>query len=75
MPSPPGSAIRRFDSGAGLANATMQQRITVGRLFYDDLCEEGSRGDDPVGRGRYTPGRGFSGTRDRALVPRFRKLP
>ncbi len=74
-PGPQGPAIRRFDSGAGLANATMQQRITVVRLFYDYLCEEGCRSDNPVGRGRYTPGRGFSGTRERALVPRFRKLP
>jgi len=30
---------------------------------------------NPVGRGRYTPGKGFGGQRDRGLVPRFTKLP
>lgn len=74
-PSRHGPALRRLDSGAGLANATLQQHITVLRLFYDYLCEEGCRADNPVGRGRYTPGKGFAGARDRALVPRFRTLP
>jgi len=63
------------DSGAGLANATLQQRITVVRLFYDYLMEEGLRSTNPVGRGRYTPGKGFGGARDRGLIPRFTKLP
>jgi len=31
------------DSGAGLANATLHQRITAVRLFYDYLMEEGLR--------------------------------
>jgi site-specific recombinase XerD len=74
-PSPRGPAVRCLDSGAGLANATLQQRLTIVRLFYDYLCEEGARSDNPVGRGRYTPGKGFAGARDRALIPRFRKLP
>ena len=64
-----------LDSGAGLANATLQQRITAVRLFYDYLIEEGLRSTNPVGRGRYTPGKGFGGARDRGLIPRFTKLP
>ncbi|MDQ6671454.1 MAG: tyrosine-type recombinase/integrase [Chloroflexota bacterium] len=74
-PSPRGTAVRTLDSGAGLANATMQQRVTAVRLFYDYLIEEGVRVDNPVGRGRYTPGKGFGGARDRGLIPRYRKLP
>jgi integrase/recombinase XerD len=69
------SAIRRIDSGHGLSNATMQQRLTVVRLFYDYLMEEGLRANNPVGRGRYTPGTAFGGARDRGLLPRYRKLP
>ena len=34
-PNPRGIAMRVLDSGVGLANATMQQRLTVVRLFYD----------------------------------------
>jgi integrase/recombinase XerD len=74
-PSRRGRTVVTLDSGAGLSNATMQQRITVVRLFYDHLMEEALRQDNPVGRGRYTPGKGFGGKRDRGLIPRFRKLP
>ncbi|MBI4236578.1 MAG: tyrosine-type recombinase/integrase [Chloroflexi bacterium] len=59
----------------GLANATLQQRLTAIRLYYDYLMEEGVRADNPVGRGRYTPGKGFGGQRQRGLVPLYRKLP
>ena len=44
------------------------------RLFYDFLIEEGLRDSNPVGRGRYTPGRQFGGG-SRPLVPRMVKLP
>ena len=65
-----------LDSGAGLANATLQQRLVPVRLFYDFLMEEGVRESNPVGRGRYTPGRRFGGAGGgRALVPRMVKLP
>ncbi len=74
-PNPKGAKVLVFDSGAGLANATLQQRITAVRLWYDYLIEEGVRPTNPVGRGRYTPGKGFSGARERALIPRYRKLP
>lgn len=74
-PSHRGPTVRALDSGVGLANATLQQRLVAVRLFYDYLVEEGQRELNPVGRGRYTPGKAFGGQRDRALLPRFTKLP
>jgi len=59
----------------GLANATLQQRLTAVRLYYDYLVEEQLRDDNPVGRGRYTPTNGFHGTRARGLIPHYHKLP
>src|SRR5262245_2306552 len=70
-----GATIVSIDSGVGLANATLQQRLGVVRLFYDDLIEEQRRDTNPVGRGRHTPGQGFGGHRDRGLIPRFITLP
>lgn len=63
------------DPGAGLANATIQQRLTAVRLYYDYLMEEGRRSDNPVGRGRYTPGKAFGGKRECGLIPHYHKLP
>ena len=57
-----------------LANATVQQRLTAVRLFYDHLVEEGLRDANPVGRGRYAPGARATGYR-RGLVPRQVRLP
>lgn len=68
-----GANVVALDSGAGLANATLQQRLVPVRLFYDFLIEEGLRESNPVGRGRYTPGRHFGGSRP--LVARMVKLP
>jgi site-specific recombinase XerD len=65
----------------GLANATIQQRLTAVRLFYDHLIYEGVREQNPVGRGTYTPARGFGssssqhGQRVRGFVRRFETLP
>lgn len=59
----------------GLANATLQLRLTAIRLFHDYLIEEGLRHDNPVGRGRYTPRKGFGGSGERGFVPRLRRLP
>jgi site-specific recombinase XerD len=70
-----GRNVIHFASGGGLANATIQQRLVAVRLFYDYLVEEGQRETNPVGRGRYTAGKGFGSKRDKALVPRFTKLP
>ena len=70
-----GANVVRMDSGVGLSNATMQQRLVAIRLFYDHLTEEGIRETNPVGRGRYTVGKGFGGQRQRGLLPRLEKLP
>jgi integrase len=40
-----------IDSGSGLANATIQQRLVPVRLFYDFLMEEGVRESNPAARG------------------------
>lgn len=40
-----------IDSGAGLSNATIQQRLVPVRLFYDHLIEESLRESNPVGHG------------------------
>jgi integrase len=69
-----GRNVVSIDSGVGLANATLQQRLVPVRLFFDYLIEEGVRDSNPVGRGRYTPGRRFGG-QQRGLVPRLTKLP
>jgi integrase/recombinase XerD len=69
-----GGNVVVLDSGVGLANATLQQRLVAVRLFYDFLVEEGLRESNPVGRGRYTLGR-QAGGQVRALVPRMVKLP
>lgn len=61
-------------TGVGLANATLQLRLTAVRLYYDYLMEEGVRADNPAGRGRYTPGTAFGGAA-RGLLPRFHTLP
>jgi site-specific recombinase XerD len=73
-PSRRGANVVSIDSGTGLANATLQQRLVPVRLFYDYLVEEGVRESNPVGRGRYTPRGGFGGGR-RGLVPRVTRLP
>ena len=74
-PNPRGAAVRVLDSGTGLANATMQLKLTAVRLYYDYLTEIDARPDNPVGRGRYTRGGGFGGERARGLIPRYEPLP
>lgn len=69
-----GANVVAIDSGAGLSNATIQQRLVPVRLFYDHLVEEGLRESNPVGRGKYTSGRRFGGY-ERGLIPRLVKLP
>jgi site-specific recombinase XerD len=61
-----------LDSGAGLASATLQFRVTVVRLFYDFLVEERARDRNPVGRG-YRGADGCGGRR--GLIPRVEPLP
>lgn len=74
-PNPKGAHMLSFDSGGGLSHATMQQRITVLRLFCDCLVEKQLRPDNPVGRGHYVPGKEFGGKPDRGLLPHHRTLP
>jgi hypothetical protein len=73
-PSRRGANVVSIDSGSGLSNATIQLLMVPVRLFYDRLIEEGLRESNPVGRGKYTPGRRFGG-HDRGLAPRLVKLP
>ncbi len=74
-PTPRAAAKPAADARTGLANGTLQLYLTAVRLFYDHLIEERVRPDNPVGRGRYTPGRSFGGERDRSLLPRYQRLP
>ena len=76
-PNTRGKPIVYLHSGVGLANATMQRRIVVVRLFYDYLIVEDARADqrNPAERGTYTPGRAFGGARSRRLLPRHERLP
>lgn len=55
------------------ANATVRQRMTVVRLFYDYLIEEGLRTTNPVERGNQHGGRYRHNTR--AMVPNQHKMP
>jgi site-specific recombinase XerD len=64
-PNPRARGIIVLDSGVELANATMQLRVTAVRRWYDYLVDKGLREDNPVGRGRYTPGRGWASAQDR----------
>lgn len=74
-PGPRGANVVTIGSGAGLSNATLQQRLTAVRLFFDFLVEDAIRETNPVGRGRYTPGRRFTAKDSRGLIPRMHKLP
>jgi len=71
-PSRRGANVIAIDSGAGLANATLQLRVTVVRLFYDFLVEERLRDRNPVARG-YRSADGRAGRR--GLVARLDPLP
>ena len=76
-PNPKGDNIRYLHSGVGLANSTMQQRLTVVRLLYDYLIDERIRLDqrNPVGKGKFTPGRAFAGKRERGILQHYEQLP
>jgi integrase/recombinase XerD len=75
--NPKGDNIRYLHSGVGLANSTMQQRLTVVRLLYDYLIDERIRLDqrNPVGKGKFTPGRAFAGKRERGILRHYELLP
>lgn len=69
------SNVVRIDSGALLSNATLQQRLTAVRLFFDFLVEDQFIKVNPLGRGRYTLSKRFGGRGERALLQKFHKLP
>lgn len=64
----------RLDSGGGLANATIQLRLTVARFFFDYLVVEGIRRSNPVGRSFRSKRPGVE-DRQGPLFRRHRKLP
>ncbi len=64
-----------ISSTARLSNATIQQRLTACRLFYDFLLEEQQCERNPVGRGRFTANKALRNAQDKGLIPRFTKLP
>jgi integrase/recombinase XerD len=72
-PSHRGANVVAMDSGAGLANATLQLRVTVVRLFYDFLVEERVCDRNPVSRGQRGSKSASSGVR--GLLPRYSRLP
>jgi integrase/recombinase XerD len=49
-PNPKGAKLLSIASGRGLSNSTMQQRITVLRLFCDSLVEGSELRKDPCVR-------------------------
>ena len=74
-PNPKEAARLTSGTGRGLSNATMQQRVTVVRLYQDYLVEQQMRADSPVRRGSYGAGTGFGGARQRGDIPLYRTLP
>ena len=59
--------------GKPLSRATLQQRLTALRLYYDFLVEEGLRERNPVGRGQFVPGLPAAGRR--GFLAREERLP
>jgi integrase/recombinase XerD len=59
----------------GLSNATIQQRLTAVRLFYDYLIEAGVRRVNPVGRGHRSGVLAVPGERRGGMVRQVKRLP
>lgn len=59
-PNRHGQKILHLHSGSGMADQTIQLRLTAARLYYDHLVETGTRARNPIGRGKYTPHKGFT---------------
>lgn len=70
---PPNVAARTNYRQVGLSVATIKQRLTAIRLFYDYLVHDSHRETNPVGRGRYVAGQPVQG--QRGLVPTLHSLP
>ncbi len=74
-PNPKAAHILTFGSGCGLSNSTLQQRVTVVRLYQDYLVEQQIRPDTPVRRGYYAAGKSFGGARQRGEIRAHQTLP
>ena len=74
-PRPARLSIASASPICGLSNATIRQRLTAVRLYYDFLIEESIRANNPVGRGRYRARAEFREAGLRALVPTYTSLP
>lgn len=61
------------NDGKLLSRATVQQRLTALRLYYDFLVEEALRERNPVGRGQFVPGLPAAGRR--GFLAREERLP
>ncbi|MDT8306616.1 MAG: tyrosine-type recombinase/integrase [Anaerolineae bacterium] len=72
-PLPANVVSRTKRKRVGLSAATLKQRLTAIRLFYDHLIHDGYRDTNPVGRGHYVAGQPAAG--QRGLVPSFHSLP
>ncbi|MBP0595734.1 tyrosine-type recombinase/integrase [Paraburkholderia sp. LEh10] len=70
-----GASATRIDSGGLLSNATLQQRLTAVRLFFEFLVDEGLVRNNPVSRGRNTSSSRSGARSEQSLVQRFHKLP
>ena len=57
------------------SNASLRHRLTIIRLFYDHLVEEGQRATNPVPRGRRGALDGRKNRGERGLIPVQRVLP
>ena len=71
-PNPRAPRLVHLGSGAGLANATIQQRVVAVRSFYEFLVEDGLRERNPVRRGQ--SGRGGRRSKQ-GLVRRLEPAP
>src|SRR6266699_1365524 len=73
--NPKGKSYVRAHAG-GLSHATIQQRLTAARLWYEHLTYRKIRQDqvNPVGRGTYARSAGFH-KRERGFLPRQHQQP
>ena len=70
--------VRTLSEGTGrIANASLHQRLSAIRLWYDHLIYEGVRSTNPLPRGHISLARHIPGhsSFSRGLVPRLVKLP
>src|SRR5260370_28795885 len=74
--NPKGKSIMRAHV-SGLSHATIQQRLTTARLWYEHLTYHKIRQDqvNPVGRRTYARSAGFYGKRERGILPRQHQQP